>query len=394
MEQHHDQQWPSTSNFVQESCLWLEKSKSEEERKRTFFRNKAFVVEKLDGTNVAKDDQGQLYSRRLFIPADAESFLKTSLNHVRYANIKLVKKKLCEKIGLEEHILEKLIVYGELIVNEKYDYRKRKLFSTWLVFGAAISVPEQNLELVSCKLKDGGFVFTIEGRRIRVFANSTFLTLAKECNLDTPVVKGENLSLYEIVLNNKNDMETGKMEGVIITVKDDVSDQHMIYKWKGAHENQPKSLRKVTEALETLEKEKGQLDDKIIQFFTALRDVVFADNDKNPLVKKVKKSKAKETDKVDTEKKLDKANKKFITMEIFSSMTKYEDVCVFINKNRDETIRKYKEIIKNEVFKDFEQEKGFQPTEDEKEFIKASVEGIINCKIKKFIHQQKMGNNS
>ena len=186
------------------------------------------VVEKLDGTNVAKDDQGQLYSRRLFIPADAESFLKTSLNHVRYANIKLVKKKLCEKIGLEEHILEKLIVYGELIVNEKYDYKKRKLFSTWLVFGAAINAAEQNLELVSCKLKDGGFVFTIEGRRIRVFANSTFLTLAKECNLDTPVVKGENLSLYEIVLNNKNDMETGKMEGVIITVKDDVSGQHMI----------------------------------------------------------------------------------------------------------------------------------------------------------------------
>ena len=86
-------------------------------------------------------------------------------------------------------------------------------------------------------------------------------------------------------------------------------------------------------------------------------------------------------------------NKNFITMEVFSSMTKYEDVYVFINKNRDETIRKYKEIIKNEVFKNFEQEKGYQPTEDEKEFIKASVESIINYKIKKFIHQQKMGKN-
>merc|ERR1711915_389085 len=255
------------------------------------------------------------YSRRLLISADAEVFSKTTLKHVKAADMKMVKKKLCEKIGLNESILEKLIVYGELVVNEKYDYRQRKLKGSWLVFGAVVIVKPQDSDLVSRKLKEGNFAFAREEGRIRIFASSTFFNLVKDCSLDIPETKGENLSLYDIVLNNKDEMETGKLEGVIITIKnysDDYNDHHGIFKWKGAQEEQIKA-------------QKG----------------------------------------------------------VFSSMTKYDDVNVFIDtEDRVEAIKKYKGIIKEEVKQHFITEKGRQPSGDEEIFIKSAVESIVNGKIK------------
>jgi len=394
MEEPHPHEWPSMNNFTPEICWWLEKYlNNEEQRNKIFFETNAFAVEKLDGTNVSKDDAGQLYSRRLLISADAEVFSKTTLKHVKAADIKMVKKKLCEKIGLNESILEKLIVYGELVVNEKYDYRQRKLKGSWLVFGAVVIVKPQDLDLVSRKFKEGNFAFAREEGRIRIFASSTFFNLVKDCSLDIPETKGENLSLYDIVLNNKDEMETGKLEGVIITIKnysDDYNDHHGIFKWKGAQEEQIKAQKEVSKALEILKEENRTAEDKTTQLFSALHAVVFAQHEKNPLVKKAK-SKTKDaqekskpqTDKVDVGKNLDKTDKKIITTGVFSSMTKYDDVNVFIDtEDRVEAIIKYKGIIKEEVKQHFITEKGRQPSGDEEVFIKSAVESIVNGKIK------------
>ena len=219
MEEPHPYEWASMKNFTPEVCWGLERSQSEEERKKIFFETEVFAVEKLDGTNVSKDDSGQLYSRRLHISADAEVFSKTTLKNVKAADIKMAKKKLCERIDLKESILEKLIVYGELVVNEKYDYRQRKLKGSWLVFGAGVLIQPQDLELVSRKLKEGNFAFAFEEDegKLRILANSTFFDLVKECSLEIPVVKGENLRLYDIVMDNKDEMETGKLEGALST---------------------------------------------------------------------------------------------------------------------------------------------------------------------------------
>lgn len=396
MEEPHPYEWASMNNFTPEVCWWLERSQSEEERKKIFFETEVFAVEKLDGTNVSKDDGGQLYSRRLHISADAEVFSKTTLKNVKAADIKMVKKKLCERIDLNESIVEKLIVYGELVVNEKYDYRQRKLKGSWLVFGAGVLIQPQDLELVSRKLKEGNFAFAfeeVEGK-LRILANSTFFDLVKECSLEIPVVKGENLRLYDIVMDNKDDMETGKLEGVIVTMKnysDDHKDHHSIFKWKGAQEEQTKAMKEVSKALETLKEEKRPAEDRTIQIFSALHDVVFAQHDKNPLVKKVKDKKKEpqekpkaQNEKNDIGKNLDKADKKIITTGVFSSLTKYDDVNVFIDTlDREGAIKKYKEIIKEEVKQHFETEKGRQPNKNEEGFIKATVESIINGKIKK-----------
>ena len=392
MQEYHSFIWPSTKNFTSSTCWWLEKYQSKEERNEIFNRTTAFAVEKLDGTNIGKDEKGELFSRRLVISAESDMFLKTSLKLVKAADIRLVKKKLCEKIFLRETLIENLIVYGELIVNEKYDYKQRKLRGSWLIFGAMVIVKPQDLEIISNKLKERNFNFAVEEGNIRIFASSTFFNLIKECNLVTPKVKGEDLSLFDIVLKNKEEMETGKLEGLVITFKNDLNTQHQIYKWKGAQEEQPKAEKDIAKALETINDEKKGVDDKTKILFSVLHSVLHAKNEKNPLVKKVKSKDIKsitqtsKNDKYDIIKNLDKNVKKVITNGIFSSLTKYDDVNVFLDtENKEKAEQNYKDIIKEEVKQHFVEEKARKPNTDEEIFIKSTVESIINRKIKKKI---------
>merc|ERR1712098_420156 len=112
---------------------------------------------------------------------------------------------------------------------------------------------------------------------------------------------------------------------------DDYNDHHGIFKWKGAQEEQIKAQKEVSKALEIIKEENRTAEDKTTQLFSA-------HHEKNPLVKKAK-SKTKDaqekskpqTDKVDVGKNLDKTDKKIITTGVFSSMTKYDDVNVFID---------------------------------------------------------------
>ena len=368
MEAFHVYEWPSTKNFSPEICHWL-RIYNEEEKNKIFFENNAFAVEKIDGTNVSKDNDGQLYSRRNLISPEAEKFLKTTLKNVKAADINLVKRKLCENIFLEETLLQKFIVYGELIVNEKYDYKQRKLRGSWLVFGAMVIAEPQHLEIISRKLKESNFNIALEEGKIRIFANSSFFNLVHKCGLETPKVKGEDLCLFDIVLQNKEEMETGKLEGLVITFKNVFDNQHLIYKWKGAQEEQPKAQKEVSEALEILKEGKKMADDKTTQIFSAIHAVVFAGHEKNPLVKKAK-TKSEHRDKTD---------KKIITDGVFSSMTKYDNVNVY--KDDPGAIKKYKEKITEEVKEHFMTEKGLEPSRDKEVFIKSVIDSIVCGKI-------------
>lgn len=72
---------------------------------------------KFDGTNIAKDDDGTLYSRRFVMENETERFQKNSLEEVKKANTKLVKKLILQYSGVEENFISKLITFGELICN-------------------------------------------------------------------------------------------------------------------------------------------------------------------------------------------------------------------------------------------------------------------------------------
>ena len=103
-----------------------------------FLQTPCCVTEKYDGTNIAKDDEGNIYSRRFLLDAGQESFIKTSLKKVIEAKINEFKNKILEIAGLDSTIISKCIVYGELICNPYYDYRQRDIMGDWKVFGAIL----------------------------------------------------------------------------------------------------------------------------------------------------------------------------------------------------------------------------------------------------------------
>ena len=73
--------------------IWLDKLRS------LLLTTCIFVTEKYDGTNIAKDEEGIIYSRRLILPPEEETFLKTNLRRVKDANIEGLKNLLLESIG-------------------------------------------------------------------------------------------------------------------------------------------------------------------------------------------------------------------------------------------------------------------------------------------------------
>merc|ERR1712064_103254 len=138
-------QWPHTIN-ANKGFLNLVLQSNQKDLQELFLKIPTFATEKLDGTNIAKDTTGQLYSRRLEIGGSQSHFLKTSLNKVREADIGKFCQKLCLKAGLEEGSIRRCLVYGELMCNDYYDYKARALLGQWLVFGACLVVCPELLE--------------------------------------------------------------------------------------------------------------------------------------------------------------------------------------------------------------------------------------------------------
>ena len=157
MNEQHCFQWPHKNNFVSEICKILETCKNDEERMQ-ILETQAFATEKLDGSNFAKDDTNQLYARRQTVSKDAKTFAKVSLDRIREADIESLKKKICDTLDIIHSLIQKLVVYGELIVNQKYDYKKRNLKATWNVFGALLVIyPFENILLLRLMIRESEF---------------------------------------------------------------------------------------------------------------------------------------------------------------------------------------------------------------------------------------------
>merc|ERR1712013_715930 len=121
---NNENQWEHTENAL---TYWATKvTKLIDYHKESlddfFNKNLCYATEKYDGTNVAKDDRGQVYSRRLQIDDDAEEFIDTNLKKIRDANIADFRSRLQEVAEVDEAIVSRCIVYGELICNKYYDY--------------------------------------------------------------------------------------------------------------------------------------------------------------------------------------------------------------------------------------------------------------------------------
>ena len=205
----HKFQWGQTPNALNTFC-----EIADAEKCRYFLQQNVFATEKLDGTNVAKDETGQMYGRRCFIDRNTKLYQKVSLEKVKQADINNLKINLCNEVSVDQDKIKKFLVYGELMCNSKYDYNERDIVGEWMVFGAMIDVATNCFDQVFEKLNKAGFAVKpeLDGEKIRIFASTKFFALVTKCEMKTVNVISSSDSISQIVSDNLEDMKRGKPE--------------------------------------------------------------------------------------------------------------------------------------------------------------------------------------
>ena len=366
-------------------------------RLREFFlEQRVFATEKLDGTNVGKDEGGQLYGRRLLIGKQSESYQKTSLKRVKEAEIATLKTRVCERADIEEDMVQHFIVYGELMCNTRiYDYNERNLVAEWRVFGAMMEAAAGESEMFDKLTKSGFAVRKDCEERIRIFPCTAFFSLVTECGMEHVHVKSEGDTIAQIVSDNLEDMRRGKLEGIILTTP--FYGRVKLVKWKGGQEYQPGAENFLKDVIEDIKSQDISSDLKT--FYRNLGDVAFVGPDINPLVTNkmnrqegISKPKPQKGNQSPKGKKnfydqVSNDDKKLIVTGIYHSMNKFDDIETYIAKD-DEGIDTYVKILQEESRKHYVEEKriidDLKDSDPVVQFIDSSVQKIVlkMCKIK------------
>jgi len=372
----HSYRWEETENAL---AFWSMQVTENIENQRDrlhelFLQDTCFATEKYDGTNIAKDEGGQIYSRRLLIDEKEQDFQNTNLKKVKEANVVEFKNKLVEAADLDD--VNKCVVYGEFICNGKYDYPKRSIImGDWKVFGAVVEVagkPEETLE----KLEKSGFAASIKSsnkHHIQIFTNEKFVEVAKTVGMDVPGNKGYNETIAKVIAKNKDDMKKGLIEGLVLTIHNKEFG-YKVLKWKGAQEFQPIATEKVQKANELIQKE-----DVLEDLKTAFKHVVEAMTDisKNKLAirnaEKTKKIEQKNKPKLNQGKKyLTNLDKEIIQFGIKHSQNKFDSVEKY-------NFEEYTENLTKEVISHLAEENdNFKEIDDNiSSFIRHQVNAVI-----------------
>ena len=383
---HHDFQWSHTENAIYMFHKILEKNiDNRSNLEELFFKTAVCATEKLDGTNVAKDESGQIYGRRMPISKDTKVYQKTSLEAVRSADIEKVKTVILKETKLEKNSIKKFLLYGELICNHFYDYDKRDLHGKWMVFGARI-VGEDN-EKIYKQLSEKDFYIKMRKDCVLILPNSTFLNIVKSYDMDVPNMIGEKKTIFEIVKENKYDMARGKIEGIIFTWYS-AQNSGNIAKWKGPQEPQPRAIATTENAINLIENE--SIEGNLRVLFEHLKEVAEADSDINPHVKErlnFKKEKhaevrINENEKKNLEKQVLNADKRLVVDGIHHSMRKFDDIETY--KKTEDDLEKYITMLRNEVRRHYVEEKQIEDNlEDDNPILEFINDVVKKIAIKK-----------
>ena len=403
MSECHSYQWGQTNNaltiFSSYYSYTLDPSKEafgHDKLREILLETPAVATEKLDGTNVGKDDEGNIYGRRLLIDKGKTSYQRVSLDRVKTADICKVKMEICKVLKIDETELKKFLVFGELICNKAYDYVERDLLSTWKVFGAMIEAVPVKAKYIFQKLLDNHFAVSMDTEtKLRIFPCKQFFTVASECGLEVADIKGEDKSLCCIVSEHTEEMRRGLLEGLVFTLYNRSSGQHYLLKWKGAQEHQPAAHAALGEVITLLEAD-TEVGEEVRTFYRNLNEVAQADscvngkvkeNELNKSNKKAKnqtKKQANGEQKNKTETHVDRNDMKLIVDGVYHSMKKFDDLDVY-KENGDEGIQNYIIILQEESRRHFIEEKHIMDnfTEDDEviKFINATVAKIVLRKV-------------
>lgn len=81
------------------------------------------LSQKYDGTNVGKDEYGQMYGRNKMISKNDTTYMKTDLKCVEAIDAAKMKMAFVIQVGVKAFQVKKFVVYGELMCNSGlFDY--------------------------------------------------------------------------------------------------------------------------------------------------------------------------------------------------------------------------------------------------------------------------------
>lgn len=124
-----------------------------------FLAETATATRKLDGTNVGIAADGALLGRRFVIGEQVSSYQSTPVallrgrgDQVTALRAALARAAACPELeGLE------LVLYGELVCNDLYDFRAAACHKSWRAFGVAINATTKgNAAIVEARLRAVG----------------------------------------------------------------------------------------------------------------------------------------------------------------------------------------------------------------------------------------------
>jgi len=289
------------------------------------------------------------------------------------------RSRLQEVADVDETVVSRIIVYGELICNRFYDYVERDIIGDWKVFGAAVLVKKDPTETLEKFLK-AGFAAAIKSSNkhcIQLFMNEKFVEVAKHVKLEVPEQRGINESIAKIIETNKDAMKKGLLEGIVLTINDN---GYKVMKWKGAQEYQPVAVEKLIIANDKIQKE--DVGEELKTTFGYIYEVT-TDISENKNAKKLTKKKKQKTEKEGTKPKgkkyLSNLDKEIIQHGILHSQKKFDTLEEYAKKGE---VEEYKNILVNEVKRHYAEEKG------ETEEIDDTFVTFINHKVNAVIKGQ------
>lgn len=229
------------------------------------------LYEKLDGTNVGVRCDGAMFGRRRAI--EGSVYQKCKLDGVVpwRKQVNQVKLNLVKTTSMD---LPKMILYGELMVNNKYDYVGRGLFKKWFCFGAVFAPFDESCDcmlkaqsLVS-RLQAAGFYATVSPNngKVKLAMNPNLQSLLEECNVRVAPFAGCG-PMKELCFSQKSRMLQNGIEGFV------VSRPSSLHKWKTGQEDVSKGHDELCRLLSEHSKTTLEIAGIDIEFATLLLDI-------------------------------------------------------------------------------------------------------------------------
>ena len=282
-------QWGKTRNALSWIIELVKNRKSKFRDVTKYLMEEEFTyMEKFDGTNIAKDKNGCIYTRRTQLDRNVNEFIGTSLENVKKIDVKSFHDLMSDIVG---DGVKNTIVFGELMCNNNiHDYTERGMNARWIMFGCIMVLEdENNLSKYIEQLRDNGFVVkkrTEKSGEICIYLNEKLAGIFEKLGYDCKMEMLKRSTIFDMVKKNKMKIMHGEVEGVVILTDLEVFTGYL--KWKGAHYKQPSFEREIKMVNDSVQNNKNYQED--IKMLYGWFVEIFDDVTQNPYCKEIKKS--------------------------------------------------------------------------------------------------------